>query len=183
MRRSYAALSVALSALLTVSGMPLLAYGIDDEPGRDSAVSGESKSETGESEDDAGSDGDLVELSAEDSEGAVSGSETIVAQDESENSSDDREDSVGDDPWPQGRNDVPDGMRIDVLSTSGGLKPLEISGDVKYFAKYESNANYDQGFSSGDGYNAMGFYQFDRRSTLRDFLQVQSEKVRHVRPV
>ncbi len=170
MRRSYAALSVALSALLTVSGMPLLAYGIDDEPGRDSAVSGESKSETGESEDDAGSDGDLVELSAEDSEGAVSGSETIVAQDESENSSDDREDSVGDDPWPQGRNDVPDGMRIDVLSTSGGLKPLEISGDVKYFAKYESNANYDQGFSSGDGYNAMGFYQFDRRSTLRDFI-------------
>ena len=170
MRRSYAALSVALSALLTVSGMPLLAYGIDDEPGRDSAVSGESKSETGESEDDAGSDGDLVELSAEDSEGAVSGSETIVAQDESENSSDDGEDSVGDDPWPQGRNDVPDGMRIDVLSTSGGLKPLEISGDVKYFAKYESNANYDQGFSSGDGYNAMGFYQFDRRSTLRDFI-------------
>lgn len=170
MRRSYAALSVALSALLTVSGTPLLAYGIDDEPGRDSAVSGESKSETGESEDDAGSDGDLVELSAEDSEGAVSGSGTIVAQDESENSSDDREDSVGDDPWPQGRNDVPDGMRIDVLSTSGGLKPLEISGDVKYFAKYESNANYDQGFSSGDGYNAMGFYQFDRRSTLRDFI-------------
>ena len=170
MRRSYAALSVALSALLTVSGMPLLAYGVDDEPGRDSAVSGESKSETGESEDDAGSDGDLVELSAEDSEGAVSGSETIVAQDESENSSDDREDSVGDDPWPQGRNDVPDGMRIDVLSTSGGLKPLEISGDIKYFAKYESNANYDQGFSSGDGYNAMGFYQFDRRSTLRDFI-------------
>ena len=150
--------------------MPLLAYGIDDEPGRDSAVPGESKSETGESEEDAGSDGDLVELSAEDSEGAVPGSETIVAQDESENSSDDREDSVGDDPWPQGRNDVPDGMRIDVLSTSGGLKPLEISGDVKYFAKYESNANYDQGFSSGDGYNAMGFYQFDRRSTLRDFI-------------
>ena len=170
MRRSYAALSVALSALLTVSGMPLLAYGIDDEPGRDSAVSGESKSETGESEDDAGSDGDLVELSAEDSEGAVSGSETIVAQDESENSSDDWEASASDDPWPQGRNDVPDGMRIDVLSTSGGLKPLEISGDVKYFAKYESNANYDQGFSSGDGYNAMGFYQFDRRSTLRDFI-------------
>lgn len=170
MRRSYAALSVALSALLTVSGMPLLAYGIDDEPGRDSAVSGESKSEIGESGEDAGSDGDLVELSAEDSESDVSGSETVVAQDESENPSDDREASVSDDPWPQGRNDVPDGMRIDALSTSGGLKPLEISGDIKYFAKYESNANYDQGFSSGDGYNAMGFYQFDRRSTLRDFI-------------
>ena len=31
--------------------------------------------------------------------------------------------------------------------------------------------NYRLGFSYGDGYNAMGFYQFDRRYSLVDFMQ------------
>lgn len=46
-----------------------------------------------------------------------------------------------------------------------------LSDEFKYFAKYESNRNYDQGFSAGDGYHAMGYYQFDNRYTLQPFLQ------------
>ncbi len=50
------------------------------------------------------------------------------------------------------------------------LKPLSLSDEMKYFAKYESGCDYDHGLSSGDGYNAMGYFQFDRRSGLRDFM-------------
>ena len=39
-----------------------------------------------------------------------------------------------------------------------------------YFAIYESGHNYDQGLSYGDGYNAMGYYQFDRRYALVPFI-------------
>lgn len=46
-----------------------------------------------------------------------------------------------------------------------------LSDDFKYFAEYESSANYDQGFSPGDGYHALGFYQFDNRYCLQDFLK------------
>ena len=46
-----------------------------------------------------------------------------------------------------------------------------LSDEFKYFAKYESNRNYDQGFSSGDEYHAMGYYQFDNRYTLQAFVQ------------
>ena len=41
---------------------------------------------------------------------------------------------------------------------------------MKYFTKYESHSNYRQGFSYGDGYNALGYYQFDRRYSLIPFL-------------
>ena len=51
-----------------------------------------------------------------------------------------------------------------------GLEPLALSDEMKYFAKYESGFDYDHGLSSFDGYNALGFYQFDRRYGLRDFL-------------
>ena len=51
------------------------------------------------------------------------------------------------------------------------LEPMSLSDEMKYFAKYESSQNYAQTFSSGDDYNAMGYYQFDRRYGLRDFMQ------------
>lgn len=51
------------------------------------------------------------------------------------------------------------------------LQPVTLSDEMKYFAKYESNCNYDQGLSYGDGYNAMGYYQFDRRYSLLPFIQ------------
>ena len=49
-----------------------------------------------------------------------------------------------------------DEAAIDTLA----LTPVYISDEMKYFTKYESNGNYDQGFSRGDGYNALGYYQF-----------------------
>ncbi|WP_158094862.1 S-layer homology domain-containing protein [Olsenella sp. An285] len=48
---------------------------------------------------------------------------------------------------------------------------VQISDEMKYFTKYESHGNYDQGFSYGDGYNALGYYQFDRRYSLIGFLR------------
>ncbi len=35
----------------------------------------------------------------------------------------------------------------------------------------ESHGNYNQGFSYGDGYNALGYYQFDRRWSLIPFMK------------
>lgn len=57
---------------------------------------------------------------------------------------------------------------ISLLSSS--LQPVYLSDEMKYFTKYESNKNYDQGFSRGDGYNALGYYQFDRRYSLVGFM-------------
>lgn len=51
------------------------------------------------------------------------------------------------------------------------LEPMTLSEEMKYFARWESSGNYDQGFSSGDGFNAMGYYQFDRRYGLVDFMR------------
>lgn len=54
--------------------------------------------------------------------------------------------------------------------TVKSLQPVSLSDEMKYFAENESGSNYDQGFSYGDGYNALGFYQFDRRYSLTDFI-------------
>lgn len=51
------------------------------------------------------------------------------------------------------------------------ITPMDISDNMKYFTLYESGRNYDQGFSYGDGYHAMGYYQFDNRYSLQDFMQ------------
>lgn len=55
-------------------------------------------------------------------------------------------------------------------SRSSSLSPVDVSAEMKYFTKYESHANYRQGFGYGDGYNALGYYQFDRRYSLINFL-------------
>ena len=57
-----------------------------------------------------------------------------------------------------------------MMSSDGQRAPMYLSDEMKYFAKYESSCNYDQGFSWGDGYHALGYYQFDHRYGLRDFL-------------
>lgn len=49
---------------------------------------------------------------------------------------------------------------------------ISVSDDMKYFAYYESGNNYAQTLSYYDGYNALGFYQFDRRYGLVDFMQM-----------
>ena len=51
------------------------------------------------------------------------------------------------------------------------LSPVALCDEMKYFTKYESGCDYDKGLSYGDGYNAMGYYQFDRRYALMPFIQ------------
>lgn len=58
-----------------------------------------------------------------------------------------------------------------VATSSSSLQPKALSSEMKYFAENESGSNYNLGFSYGDGYHAMGFYQFDRRYALVDFMQ------------
>ncbi|WP_276867736.1 hypothetical protein [Enorma massiliensis] len=55
-------------------------------------------------------------------------------------------------------------------ASSLSLSSVSVSSEMKYFTKYESHSNYRQGFSYGDGYNALGYYQFDRRYSLIPFL-------------
>lgn len=50
-----------------------------------------------------------------------------------------------------------------VLRSVQGVSFVNVTTEMKYFTKYESHGNYNQGFSYGDGYNALGYYQFDRR--------------------
>lgn len=52
---------------------------------------------------------------------------------------------------------------------SVGLQPREISKDMLYFGAFEGGT-YDRTFSYGDGYHAMGYYQFDHRYGLKNFL-------------
>lgn len=54
--------------------------------------------------------------------------------------------------------------------SASSLEPKTLPAAMKYFTQFESNQNYDQGLSSGDGYHAMGYYQFDNRYALKGFL-------------
>lgn len=56
-------------------------------------------------------------------------------------------------------------------SQPSSLTPVYVSAEMKYFTKYESHGDYDLGFSRGDGYNALGYYQFDRRYSLISFMR------------
>ena len=59
----------------------------------------------------------------------------------------------------------------DVLRSVQGVSFVNVTTEMKYFTKYESHGNYNQGFSYGDGYNALGYYQFDRRWSLIPFMK------------
>ena len=58
-----------------------------------------------------------------------------------------------------------------VLRSVQGVSFVDVTPEMKYFTKYESHGNYNQGFSYGDGYNALGYYQFDRRWSLIPFMK------------
>ena len=58
-----------------------------------------------------------------------------------------------------------------VLRSVQGVSFVNVTAEMKYFTKYESHYNYNQGFSYGDGYNALGYYQFDRRWSLIPFMK------------
>ncbi|WP_270405796.1 hypothetical protein [Candidatus Collinsella stercoripullorum] len=86
----------------------------------------------------------------------------------------DRADDYVEDPSAEG---MPTIMTLSLNSLLSGrsarvsITPQSLSSEMRYFAENESGSNYDQGFSFGDGYNAMGFYQFDRRYSLLDFIE------------
>ena len=58
-----------------------------------------------------------------------------------------------------------------VLRSVQGVSFVNVTREMKYFTKYESHGNYNQGFSYGDGYNALGYYQLDRRWSLIPFMK------------
>lgn len=58
-----------------------------------------------------------------------------------------------------------------VLRSVQGVSFVNVTPEMKYFTKYESHGDYNQGFSYGDGYNALGYYQFDRRWSLIPFMK------------
>lgn len=58
-----------------------------------------------------------------------------------------------------------------VLRSVQGVSFVNVTPEMKYFTKYESHGNYNQDFSYGDGYNALGYYQFDRRWSLIPFMK------------
>ena len=58
-----------------------------------------------------------------------------------------------------------------VLRSVQGVSFVNVTAEMKYFTKYESHGNHSQGFSYGDGYNALGYYQFDRRWSLIPFMK------------
>lgn len=58
-----------------------------------------------------------------------------------------------------------------VLRSVQGVSFVNVTDEMKYFTKYESHGDYNQGFSYGDGYNALGYYQFDRRWSLIPFMK------------
>ena len=58
-----------------------------------------------------------------------------------------------------------------VLRSVQGVSFVNVTDEMKCFTKYESHGNYNQGFSHGDGYNALGYYQFDRRWSLIPFMK------------
>lgn len=58
---------------------------------------------------------------------------------------------------------------VSLFARSVSIEPRTISQDMLYFGAYEGGS-YDCTFSSGDGYHALGYYQFDHRYGLRDFL-------------
>lgn len=58
-----------------------------------------------------------------------------------------------------------------VLRSVQGVSFVNVTDEMKYFTKYESHRNYNQGFSYGDGHNALGYYQFDRRWSLIPFMR------------
>lgn len=65
-----------------------------------------------------------------------------------------------------------DDSEIETHSTRARtVSPRYVSQEMLYFCKWESGQNYDHGLSYGDGYHALGYFQFDNRHDLGSFLQ------------
>ena len=181
-------LSVFFSFTLVMGLLPYSAFADPSDSSSDSTKSSSDASTSNESEfadggvaskpDPSDSEGGM------DSNGSVSGAEDAGFgvdgdfADEQELSASDYSDgklAI----WADGLDDPsdvtdvypPDTNEIEAYANGSNLQPMSFSSEMLYFCKYESSCNYDQGLSSGDGYHAMGYFQFDNRYGLGSFLK------------
>ena len=181
-------LSVFFSFTLVMGLLPYSAFADPSDSSSDSTKSSSDASTSNESEfadggvaskpDPSDSEGGM------DSNGSVSGAEDAGFgvdgdfADEQELSAPDYSDgklAI----WADGLDDPsdvtdvypPDTNEIEAYANGSNLQPMSFSPEMLYFCKYESSCNYDQGLSSGDGYHAMGYFQFDNRYGLGSFLK------------
>ena len=181
-------LSVFFSFTLVMGLLPYSAFADPSDSSSDSTKSSSDASTSNESEfadggvaskpDPSDSEGGM------DSSGSVSGGEDVEFgvddefAEEQELSAPDYSDgklAI----WADGLDDSsdvtdvypPDTNEIEAYANGSNLQPMSFSSEMLYFCKYESSCNYDQGLSSGDGYHAMGYFQFDNRYGLGSFLK------------
>ena len=181
-------LSVFFSFALVMGLLPYSAFADPLDSSSDSTKSSSDASTSSESE---FADGEVASKpdpndseSGMDSNGSVSGGEDpeFGTDDEFANEQELSAPDYGDGKlaiWADGLDDPsdvtdvypPDTNEIEAYADGSNLQPMSFSSEMLYFCKYESSCNYDQGLSSGDGYHAMGYFQFDNRYGLGSFLE------------
>ena len=181
-------LSVFFSFTLVMGLLPYSAFADPLDSSSDSTKSSSDESTSNESEFTDG--GVASKLDPSDSEGGMDSNGSVSGGEDAEFSLDDefaneQELSAPDYSdgklaiWADGLDDPsdvtdvypPDTNEIEAYANGSNLQPMTFSSEMLYFCKYESSCNYDQGLSSGDGYHAMGYFQFDNRYGLGSFLK------------
>ena len=171
--------------------MGLLPYSAFADPSDSSSNSTESSSDASTSNESEFADGGVASKpDPNDSEGGMDSNGSVSGGEDPEFGTDDefadeQELSASDYSdgklaiWADGLDDPsdatdvypPDTNEIEAYANGSNLQPMNFSSEMLYFCKYESSCNYDQGLSSGDGYHAMGYFQFDNRYGLGSFLK------------
>ena len=171
--------------------MGLLPYSAFADPSDSSSNSTESSSDASTSNESEFADGGVASKpDPNDSEGGMDSNGSVSGGEDPEFGADDefadeQELSASDYSdgklaiWADGLDDPsdatdvypPDTNEIEAYANGSNLQPMNFSSEMLYFCKYESSCNYDQGLSSGDGYHAMGYFQFDNRYGLGSFLK------------
>ena len=181
-------LSVFFSFTLVMGLLPYSAFADPLDSSSDSTKSSSDESTSNESEFTDG--GVASKPDPSDSEGGMDSNGSVSGGEDAEFSLDDefaneQELSAPDYSdgklaiWADGLDDPfdvtdvypPDTNEIEAYANGSNLQPMTFSSEMLYFCKYESSCNYDQGLSSGDGYHAMGYFQFDNRYGLGSFLK------------
>ena len=171
--------------------MGLLPYSAFADPSDSSSNSTESSSDASTSDESEFADGGVASKpDPNDSEGGMDSNGSVSGGEDAEFGVDDefaneQELSAPDYSdgklaiWADGLDDPsditdvypPDTNEIEAYASGSNLQPMSFSSEMLYFCKYESSCNYDQGLGSGDGYHAMGYFQFDNRYGLGSFLK------------
>ena len=181
-------LSIFFSFALVVGLLPYSAFADPLDSSSNSTESSSGMATSNESE--FADDGVASKPDPADSEGGMDSNGSVPAGEDTEfgaddESADEQELSAPDyadgklSIWADGLDDPsdvtdvypPDTNEIEAYANGSNLQPMTFSSEMLYFCKYESSCNYDQGLSSGDGYHAMGYFQFDNRYGLGSFLK------------